>query len=387
MNEPLIEAFDDCLRAMDAGASLEAALARYPHLAAELRPMLLAARAAQPAQPIRVPRQSEEVSHARFIARARELRQSRKRGFGQWLPQFSLATRLALGVLAIALGGFGMVSASASSLPGEGLYGVKRAVEQAQLSFTPAEARLALEQEFERRRADEVLSLLDRQRETEVQFVGIVESINGEQWVVRGLGVRVPSALHTGFAVGDRVRVTGNTQTDGIVRATRLEKLADNVTPMPTVAPSTPPMWQSSETPEPSETEENTETETQPAQTQSSGSGPSPSKTPQPTQTSGSGGGSGPSPSNTPVRTAPPTGTQSGPSPSNTPDPTETEEPEEVEFEGTLQSINPWTVNGQVFVVNAETEFRDNPQVGDRVKIKAYRFTDGTLLARRIEKD
>jgi hypothetical protein len=385
MNDSLIDAFDDCLRAMEAGATLDAALARYPRLAAELRPMLLAARIAQPAEPTRVPRQSEEASRARFMARARELRQTRRRSLAGWLAQISLAPRLAFAVLALGLGGFGVATASASSLPGDALYGLKRAAEQAQLSFTPAGARPALESEFEQRRAEEVQALLDRQREAQVDFTGVVEARNGAQWIIRGLRVEVSAELQLGIGLGDRVRVTGNTQVDGSLRATRLEKLGGDDTPTPPVAAS----MTAGATREPGETEQPEGTAT---------SGPSPSNTPQPTGTSSS----GPSPSNTPARTAPPTGTSgSGPSPSNTPRPTETpsapspsntpdaddtDEPEEEEFEGTLQSTNPWTVNGQVFTVNAETEFRNNPQVGDNVEVKAYRLNDGTLLARRIEK-
>jgi hypothetical protein len=46
-----------------------------------------------------------------------------------------------------------------------------------------------------------------------------------------------------------------------------------------------------------------------------------------------------------------------------------------------------WTVDGQAVIVTAETEIRDNPQIGDRVEVRALRQPDGTLIATRIEKD
>jgi len=68
--------------------------------------------------------------------------------------------------------------------------------------------------------------------------------------------------------------------------------------------------------------------------------------------------------------------------------PTNTPESEEVEFEGTLQSIsgNVWTVGGQAMTVTGSTEITDNPQVGDSVRVHARRQVDGSLVAERIEK-
>lgn len=400
-DDQLIEAFDECVRAMEAGASLEAAVARYPRLAADLRPMLLAVQAAKPSQPVRVPRQSEEASHARFLARARELRRARNRGVGGWWSQLSLVPRLALAVLVVALGGFGVVSASAASLPGDALYGVKRTVEQAQLSFTPAEQRPALEAAFNQRRVDEVQALIQQGRETPtpVSFRGLVE-LQGEPWWVIG-GIRVvvaqPSLGEYPNGIGKLAEVIGELRADGLVYGSVTIIDADlppqPTTPSPTATSqsgvtvtSAPEVTNTQElrTPEPTRTQASGGSGPSPSNTpepsETQGSGPSPSNTPKPSSTPGS-GGSGPSPSNTPR----PPNTPTVPSPSETPDDDETDEPE-VEFEGILQSTNPWTVNGQVFTVNAETEFRNNPQVGDNVEVKAYRLNDGTLLARRIEK-
>jgi hypothetical protein len=44
-----------------------------------------------------------------------------------------------------------------------------------------------------------------------------------------------------------------------------------------------------------------------------------------------------------------------------------------------------WTIGGRQVVVNDETELKDDPGLGDQVKVEA-RFTDGVWVAERIEK-
>jgi hypothetical protein len=46
-----------------------------------------------------------------------------------------------------------------------------------------------------------------------------------------------------------------------------------------------------------------------------------------------------------------------------------------------------WVISGESVLITGDTEFRDNPQLGDRVKVRAWRYPDGHLVARRIEKD
>lgn len=389
-DDQLIAAFDDCLRAMEAGASLEAALARHPQFTDELRPMLLAAQAARPAQPLRVPSQSEAASHARLLARARELRKQRRPGFSFW-PQLTLAARLALIALVVVLGGFGAASASAPALPGDTLYTLKRAVEQTQLTFADAVRRAALEQQFEQRRLAETQAVVAQRRETEVEFTGLVQAITGERWLIAGLAVQVRAGLAGEISLGDTVKVWGRTQADGVIVATRLEKRAEGgspaptLTPRPTQTPSAPtsePGTTATGQPQPIETRRPTTplpTATQPmAASPTSGVSPEPTNTlPAPSATF--------APSVTPTLpasvTPPPTGTDDGD------DGTETPGPEETDFDGVVEATGGvWVIGGQAVVVNAQTEFRGNPQLGDQVEVKAWRLTDGTLVARRIEK-
>src|SRR5574341_486612 len=75
MTDELMLALDDCLNAIGSGATVEAAVSRYPALADELRPMLEAARMVGASSiPAAVPRTEQMSSRAKFLARAAELR-------------------------------------------------------------------------------------------------------------------------------------------------------------------------------------------------------------------------------------------------------------------------------------------------------------------------
>jgi hypothetical protein len=58
-----------------------------------------------------------------------------------------------------------------------------------------------------------------------VTFVGIVDSITGDQWVISGTTVTVnPAIVRNGpFNVGDRVKVEGFTHSDGSLTLSRVE--------------------------------------------------------------------------------------------------------------------------------------------------------------------
>ena len=471
MTDELMLALDDCLNAIASGATVEAAVSRYPALANELRPMLEAARRVGASSVLAaVPRTEQRSSRAKFLGRAAGLRAGPRRGFlQQLLATRAWATGLAV-VLVLVIGTYGVVSASAPSLPGDALYGVKRTVEQVQLSLAPdPQTHDQLSEQFAARRVDEARTLIARKRAAEVEFRGRVESITGERWSVAGLTVIVASGTRVNGnpAPGVLVEVTGATQPAGTVRASEISVVTEGetdtepitsttatasptATPTETEEPASPtPMEDATEsateapgTPTLSGTREptagvgvefeftgivesiagnvwhisgqavtataSTELRGNPqvgqtvevkAVRQSDGtlvarriefktsgtSGPSASntprptedrRTPEPTRTPGSGGGgSGPSPSNTPE-------------PTRTSEPTATQQAEEIDFEGILQSIsgNIWTVDGQAVTVTGSTEIKDNPQVGDTVRVRALQQPDGSLIAERVEK-
>jgi len=58
-----------------------------------------------------------------------------------------------------------------------------------------------------------------------VAFIGVVESINGDQWIINGQALTVdPTKLRDGpFAVGDSVKVEGTVNLDGSFTVSRVE--------------------------------------------------------------------------------------------------------------------------------------------------------------------
>ena len=128
-------ALDECLACLECGGSLEACLERYPQLRGELEPLLRMALTLRKAYARPAPPQ-EALSRVRagFLAEAgcrqRALASNKRRGWLNWQPHFSFSRGLATAILTLVLlvgllGGGSIVSAN--SLPGDPLYGVKRA--------------------------------------------------------------------------------------------------------------------------------------------------------------------------------------------------------------------------------------------------------------------
>ena len=89
---------------------------------------------------------------------------------------------------------------------------------------------------------------------------------------------------------------------------------------------------------------------------------------------------------------SPATPTASPPLPSETPaPPTPTPAPQggEIEFSGVVSAIGPdtWTVDGRMLWVDASTEIKGSPAIGDTVKVHAIVAADGQLRAREIERE
>ncbi|HXG42910.1 MAG TPA: DUF5666 domain-containing protein [Dehalococcoidia bacterium] len=157
----LLKALDDCLSALQRGESLESCLARYPDLAEELRPLLLAAQAVREMGEPRPRPVAQASGWLRFSRRAAQLRAARVRRPWRWLAPAVIAAC----VVAIVAGGLTVtVMAASRSLPGDPLYRVKLLGEEAQVLVTwdrEARARLLLDQAD--RRIAEIERALARQ--------------------------------------------------------------------------------------------------------------------------------------------------------------------------------------------------------------------------------
>jgi len=230
-------ALDKCLSCLKKGDSIEACLAEHPSLADELEPLL---QTALRAQQLRGSRALSEAALAagrsEFLRKAAALRAStaqNRQGVFSRLADGLRATwngltmrKGTLTIIATALLLFGLLSggtmASANSLPGDPLYPLKRASERVQLALTFAEETKAeLLTSFEKRRVEEVQSVVEVRRIVSVRFKGTLELLEGSAWTVSGITVVVPAdaqILGTPL-IGRDVWVEARTQTDGQVVA------------------------------------------------------------------------------------------------------------------------------------------------------------------------
>jgi hypothetical protein len=161
-----------------------------------------------------------------MLAHAAELRPSAAGGtIFSALPRF--ATALIALAFVLIVSGYGLFSASAQALPGDLLYPVKRSAENIRLGVTSdSNRRESLEEEFERRRTDEVARLLFEGRLQPISFEGRVEDISGQDWVVAGIHVLLgeDTKIIGEIQLNDEIEVEGETRAQGFVFAHELHK-------------------------------------------------------------------------------------------------------------------------------------------------------------------
>ncbi len=247
----LFEAFNDCIDRLHAGESLDDCLRRFPDYSDALRPMLLSAEAVRRAQP-----SSAEAEQARMSGRFRFESALRDAPPRRKLPALLRYAATAAALMVLVSGT--LLIAAQSALPGDSLYSVKRAGEQALMSLASGGEPEQLNQ----RRIGEISDLLAAGRIAEVSFEGIVGSQSGQDWLIGPLSVVVasgtPGAHDAG--VGDRVRVEGYTNPARQLIATEFTLLERSLlptpSPQPAVAATTPPVptLRASPTPSPSAT-------------------------------------------------------------------------------------------------------------------------------------
>lgn len=342
MNDEHLEAI--LIECLEAGASIEELLARFPAEAAQLVPELrIAARlTAWGEETQRETPSASGQARAAFLAQAASMAPAT-----QPLPHLPgfLRSRLvmslvALVVVLVSIGG-GVFGASAASLPGDPLYGVKRSFENIQLSLVHDPVQRAnLEESFLNRRAEEVKAVQASKRVTSVEFVGNVEAMEQDRWTVDGFTIQVTftTSIEGSPQVGSIVQVTGHTLPDGQIIADRIEVEGDGntatphpptATPKPASSSTSRPGATATPTPrlpqkaEPTQKPEEAETP-EPGGTVAPTRGADPSRTPEPPRPTEP--GHTPEPTRGPEPTHAPEPTHS-PEPSRTPEPTHAPEP------------------------------------------------------------
>jgi len=219
-----------CLNELDHGVEIETLLIRYPDVADELRPILIASNRAremavrEPSNEI-VSRNRMKVLHG--ISTHGNIK--RKSGLLSWYGSLRpLSVGMTL-VLLLFISGTNLVRASSTSIPGDSLYPVKRTWEDLSLFFTfDPERHEALEFEHENERLDELNELFLEGRAAQADFSGLVTKISETEITVSGIKVviiptsKLPSE---NIVVGDLVRVWGQVQQGRYLIADRIEIL------------------------------------------------------------------------------------------------------------------------------------------------------------------
>lgn len=269
--DSLFDTLEICLQALDQGADVESCLVRYPALADELRPILIAAVQARTAVVTEVPADVARRGRARVLQAAAEMREQqiaapvlpfwRKKGFFS-ARFYRLAVTTALMIAFLLTGGTGLVNASNGALPGDNLYPVKRGWEGVQLAFVfDKHAKVELERKFDDERVQEIEELYTEKRMEQVNFQGVVQSQQNGLWVIGGLNIAIEKeTVYVGeILLGATVQVIGETD-DGLLKAERIILVAAPGTPpalIPTFAP--PPTAVPEMTPESEEKPEESE--------------------------------------------------------------------------------------------------------------------------------
>jgi len=362
----LQDILDECLGQLHQGQSLEACVAQYPTLAAQLEPLLrvaLQVRALGPAPaPSPLAQRNARQRLLAEVALRKEKAQEQPRPF--WLNLPSLLRRGAVaivlaGVLLAAALGQGTLAASANSLPGDALYSVKRFGEQVRVLFAfDQQVKEKLREEMAERRREEAKAIATSQRLVEMAFPGAVEQVDGSSWTIGGVVVQTTpeTEINGEVTVGALVSVHVRSLSDGTLQALRITAQPAETGPAPTALPTVA---------EPTVRPTATPTETQVPPTQAPFVPSPPTSTP------------------TPTSTAKPTAT---PKPTRTPTPAREVK---VRFRGRIDAIaaNTWTVDGQVIRLDTKTyvdERSERASIGATATVLALRLQDDTLLALEI---
>jgi len=182
----LMELLEEGLAQLRSGAGLEEVLARHPAQADQLRPLLETARLAQDlGKEVPDLQTAQNRSRARFLGAAHVRQQPAQKYEKKKLAGMRLAGVVALIAVFVVASLLGTGLASAEAVPGQALYPVKRAVEQAQMALTTRQSsRLELEEAFDQRRMLEAERLLSIGQIQEVTFAGFLWEDPQSGWFV-----------------------------------------------------------------------------------------------------------------------------------------------------------------------------------------------------------
>jgi hypothetical protein len=219
----LEQSLEQALQEMSRTADIEVILGQHPQYADQLRPLLQAARMARHHyERVPVAPGGLVAGRERFLAAAREQQQRAMplvpaprpargilRGIRLALP-VKLASTLLMVVLVAVLAGTATVWAARDSLPGEALYPVKLAVEDARLALASSqESRVDLALRFVEERAGEIRALAAAGRDVPAEALARMEQQAGR---ALDQAARVPEERTAALLMQIRTRMTNQAQ-------------------------------------------------------------------------------------------------------------------------------------------------------------------------------
>ena len=233
---------DESISALQAGVPIEDILAEVPDYAAELRPLLYAATVLADPNPELVPEERKAALRTEYLEQAAELppvpptygekvravaRIIRRRTNREAVISDLITVALTI-ILTLAMVGVILNFTATDSIPGDLLYGVKRASENIRLILPKSEERQqALLEEFNKRRINEIDKLVEENRVAVVEFRGILEAKGETIWIIEGYNISLPEDIDIegNPQEGDRVEVIGLLRTNNLIVADSIKNI------------------------------------------------------------------------------------------------------------------------------------------------------------------
>ena len=204
----------DCLEQFEAGVSVDDLMDQYPHAADEIEKFLTVA--AQLEQiPVQPTLAAKQKSQKLFLQQAAQLRGAQRQSWLSWHKIQQALLPLASMAIVTVLVGTTFLFASSSAIPGDVLYDTKRWLGTWQLDQAEdATAVFNLNTQQNRERIREVQSLLRTNETADVSFEGIINTKQGDNWIISGTSVHITeqTIVEDGALIGASVVVNGRTK-------------------------------------------------------------------------------------------------------------------------------------------------------------------------------
>jgi hypothetical protein len=224
------ETLAHCLDLLAEGDTIEQILERYPEQQAALRPFLKTAVQLSTLATHPTVAAKERSSQAMLRTAAGMRSAGRPRPSIAFIVRRLLTPVASFALLLFLVGGLALI-VSASSLPGDGLYGAKRLVETIRLSpLASPETRASLLESFNEERIREVKALLRAGRDAEVEYEGTIGEVAAGYLMVASIRVEIgdETKIDGSPQVGALAQVRGRTRS-GTLTATTIVVLAEPV--------------------------------------------------------------------------------------------------------------------------------------------------------------